>query len=72
MTAGLTTADLTAIEAHLRADVIFTAHARTDVLALLAEVRQLRHALAVARHELDCRPTTVAIPAPAVLNGASR
>jgi len=50
---GLSAADLAAIEAHLRADGIFTAHARTDVLRLLAEVRRLRHALAVARVELD-------------------
>jgi hypothetical protein len=57
MTAPISTAmsavDLAAIEAHLRADGIFTAHARTDVLRLLAEVRRLRHALTVTRVELD-------------------
>ncbi len=68
--AGMTAIDLAVIDAHLRADGIFTAYARTDVLRLLAEVRRLRHALTVARHELD-RHSTVA-PAAAVRNGASR
>ncbi len=70
MTAGMSAADLAAIEAHLTADGIFTAHARTDVLRLLAEVRRLRHALTVARHELDRQHT--AAHAVAVRSGASR
>ena len=61
MTAG----DLAAIEAHLRADGIFTAHARTDVLRLLAEVRRLRHArVELDRHHTTGRPV-------AISNGAS-
>ncbi len=70
-TGGMTADDLAAIEAHLRADGIFTAHARTDVLALLGEVRRLRHALTVARVELD-RRHTAAGPAMATQNGATR
>jgi hypothetical protein len=64
MTAAMTAADLAAIEAHLRADGIFTAHARTDVLRLLGEVYRLRHALAdtgrieteqtVTARQVDC------------------
>jgi hypothetical protein len=61
MTTGMSAADLAAVEAHLRADGIFTAHARTDVLRLLAEVRRLRHALTVTRVQLDRH--TVAYPA---------
>jgi hypothetical protein len=46
MSVGMSAADLAAVEAHLRADGIFTAYARTDVLRLLAEVHRLRQALA--------------------------
>ncbi|PZS27682.1 MAG: hypothetical protein DLM59_15905 [Pseudonocardiales bacterium] len=69
MTAAMSAADLAVIEGHLRADGIFTAHARTDVLALLAEVRRLRHALTVARVELDRHHTTTGPPV-ATSNGA--
>jgi hypothetical protein len=46
MSVGMSAADLAAVEGHLGADGIFTAHARTDVLRLLAEVHRLREALA--------------------------
>ncbi len=69
---AMSAADLAVIEAHLRADGIFTAHARSDVLVLLAEVRRLRHALTVARVELDRRYAPAAGRPVAPSNGARR
>jgi hypothetical protein len=71
MSTAMSAVDLAAIEAHLRADGIFTAHARTDVQRLLAEVRRLRHALTVTRVALDRAHTTTS-DALTVRNGASR
>jgi len=66
---AMTAADLAVIEGHLRADGIFTAHARTDVLTLLAEVRRLRHTLTVARVELDRHHAPAAGRPVAISNG---